>query len=243
MPQGRRPGPTLPYRPMGGAVPCPGGWLVAAGKLQGITLAPTELLVVPRFIQVLEYLPAFDVLTVHAPVGLPKVPDPRGRRCDQEARRLLGWPRAGSVVSAPVRAALAASTPAEAARLNGTMSAVQWALLRRTAEVAEDMQLYRQRTVYEIHPELSFFQLNGDQPMAYAKHTEEGRAERRALLEKHLPGVERLLALRVRGATPEHALDAAAALWTARRIASRAVVRIPEEPEWDEVGLRMEILR
>jgi predicted RNase H-like nuclease len=105
------------------------------------------------------------------------------------------------------------------------------------------MQLYRQRTVSEIHPELSFFQLNGDRPMLHAKHTEEGRAERRALLEKHLPGVERLLALRVRGASAEHGLDAAAALWTARRIASRAVVRIPEDPEWDEVGLRMEILR
>jgi predicted RNase H-like nuclease len=217
--------------------------LVAAGKLQGITLAPTELFVAGRFVDVLDYMPAFDVLTVHAPVGLPKLPDPRGRQCDQEARRLLGWPRAGSVISAPVRAALVATTIEEAARINGTMSAVQWALVRRTAEVAADMQLYRQRTVYEIHPELSFYQLNGDRPMAHAKHSDEGRAERMALLEKHLPGVERLLRSRVRGASREHALDAAAALWTARRIASRSVVRIPEEPEWDEVGLRMEILR
>jgi predicted RNase H-like nuclease len=30
---------------------------------------------------------------------------------------------------------------------------------------------------------------------------------------------------------------------TARRIAARAVDRIPEDPEWDEQGIRMELLR
>jgi predicted RNase H-like nuclease len=216
---------------------------VAAGKLQGITLAPTDLIVLPRFASVLDYLPAFEVLTVHAPVGLPRTPDPRGRRCDQEARQLLGWPRAGAVISAPVRAALGAKTMKQAAKRNGTMSVVQWALLKRVAEVAADMQLYRQRTVFEIHPELSFYQLNGDRPMAYPKHTQRGRAERQAVLMAHLPGIERLIARRVKGANREHVLDAAAALWTARRIASKAVIRIPEDPEWDELGLRMEILR
>jgi predicted RNase H-like nuclease len=228
---------------MGGTVPCPGGWLVITGKLQGITLAPSDAFVVPRFVEALDYLPAFDVLTVHAPIGLPKQADPRGRRCDQEARALLGWPRAGAVVSAPVRTALGAKTPEEAADRNGTMSVVQWALLPRIAEVAEHVQLFNQRSVFEIHPELSFYQLNGDVPMAYPKHTDAGRAERRSLLERQLPGIERVLAHRVRGAGREHLLDAAVALWTARRIASRAVVRIPEDPEWDEMGLRMEILR
>jgi predicted RNase H-like nuclease len=30
---------------------------------------------------------------------------------------------------------------------------------------------------------------------------------------------------------------------TARRIAARAVERLPEDPEWDEAGVRMELLR
>jgi predicted RNase H-like nuclease len=47
----------------------------------------------------------------------------------------------------------------------------------------------------------------------------------------------------VRGARRHHIVDAAACLWTARRIAGRAVNRVPEDPEWDDIGLRMEIVR
>jgi predicted RNase H-like nuclease len=32
-------------------------------------------------------------------------------------------------------------------------------------------------------------------------------------------------------------------MWTARRIVSRAITRLPEDPEWDSQGLRMEIVR
>ncbi|MCA1846927.1 MAG: hypothetical protein LC792_27775, partial [Actinobacteria bacterium] len=38
-------------------------------------------------------------------------------------------------------------------------------------------------------------------------------------------------------------LDACVDLWTARRIAARAVARLPEVPEWNEDGLRMELVR
>jgi len=38
-------------------------------------------------------------------------------------------------------------------------------------------------------------------------------------------------------------LDACVDLWTARRIAARAVARLPEVPEWNEDGLRMEFVR
>jgi predicted RNase H-like nuclease len=37
-------------------------------------------------------------------------------------------------------------------------------------------------------------------------------------------------------------LDAAACLWTGRRVAARAT-RMPVDPEWDSQGLRMEIVR
>ena len=40
-----------------------------------------------------------------------------------------------------------------------------------------------------------------------------------------------------------HLLDVAAFVWTARRIFARAAIRIPQDPEWDEQGLRMEIVR
>ena len=65
----------------------------------------------------------------------------------------------------------------------------------------------------------------------------------RALLETKLPGALRIIDAEVPGATPSHLLDAAAILWTARRIFAKAAVRIPSDPEWDEQGLRMEIVR
>ena len=37
-------------------------------------------------------------------------------------------------------------------------------------------------------------------------------------------------------------IDAAACMWTARRIFAKIGLRIPEDPEWDSEGLRMEII-
>jgi len=94
-----------------------------------------------------------------------------------------------------------------------------------------------------VHAELSFFQLNNDCPLQFPKHTDEGHDERRKLLKQRFPGVERILDARLKKVRAAHLLDAAACLWTARRIAARAVNRIPEVPEWDSQGLRMEIVR
>ena len=115
--------------------------------------------------------------------------------------------------------------------------------MARIAEVDANIAPYWQRTVFEVHPELSFYQLGEDQPLRYPKHTEAGSQERRSLLSARLPGVERILDARLPKVTAAHLLDAAACLWTSRRIISRAVTRLPEDPEWDSQGLRMEIMR
>ena len=116
-------------------------------------------------------------------------------------------------------------------------------LLPRYREVAADMAPFRQRTVYEVHSDVTFFEMNGGQALDHPKHTEAGRLERRALLEAKVPGIERVLDAELPGASPSHLLDAAAFLWTARRIFARAALRLPEDAEWDERGLRMEIVR
>ena len=51
------------------------------------------------------------------------------------------------------------------------------------------MAPFRQRTIYEVNADLSFYQLNDDVPMRWSKHSEKGMEERRALLEAKLPGV------------------------------------------------------
>ena len=105
------------------------------------------------------------------------------------------------------------------------------------------MAPYRQRTVYEVHSELSFYQLNDDVPLRYSKQSERGWEERRVLLEKRIPGVERIINAELTNVPYSHLLDAAAFMWTARRVFAKAALRVPTDPEWDSEGLRMEIIR
>lgn len=237
-------GARLPYETLAGVVPCPAGWLAASAKLQGITIAPEEAQVFGSIRDALDYKPAFQVLALFTPVGLLDTPARKGRQCDRDARQLLGFPRASAIVSAPARMALTANTYTEAAAANGgKLSVVAWNHLRRMAEVDKEMAPYWQRTVFEVHPELSFFQLNDDRPLRFSKRTSAGRQEREALLRARIPGIERVLDVRLKRVSAAHLMDAAACLWTARRIKSRAVNRVPEDPEWDSKGLRMEIVR
>jgi len=234
----------MPFELLAGVVPCPGGWAVAPGKLVGINLFPQELQVVPRLRDVLDTVPEYSVIALAAPVGLPDRPARGGRACDREARRLLGWPRSGAIRSAPCRTVVDAGTPARAVASNGgRLDVVTRRMLPRIKEVAAEVQSHRQRTVYEVHPALSFYQLNGDEPLSNPKRTPEGVAERQQLLAKRMPGLEPLVDARISGASMWQLLDAGAVLWTARRIAARAINRVPDNPEWNGDGLRMEIVR
>ena len=161
-----------------------------------------------------------------------------GRACDRLARALLG--RRGSTIhNAPTRSELSKDLEIT----DDHLDAISFSLLPRYREVAAEMAPYRQRTVYQAHPELSFFQINGDVPLRWTKKFEVGRDERRTLLEKRMPGVDRILEAELEDVPLTHLLDAAAILWTARRIFARAGTRLPKDPEWDENGLRMEFVR
>lgn len=242
MPPPRRGGgPDLPYRLIAGVEPCPGGWLVVGARLQGITAFPIEPEVFPTFAEILDYRPSFDVIAVHCHLSFPEEDTEGGRTCDKEARKLLGWPRSGAIGSPPSRYYL--RTGDLDARAHKGLNPINARMMRRYAEVAEEMQPYRQRQVFEVHPELSFYQLNDDQPMQHSKHTEKGIAERTALVQARIAGVETVLDAKLPKVELRHLLDATADMVTARRIAARAVDRIPEDPEWDEQGIRMELLR
>jgi predicted RNase H-like nuclease len=123
------------------------------------------------------------------------------------------------------------------------LDAISLTLLARYREVAKEMAPYRQRTIYEANSELSLFQLNEGEPMRWTKHSEKGREERMGVLEAKMVEARRITDAEVPGATISHLMDAAAVLWTARRVFARAAIRIPADPEWDEDGLRMELVR
>jgi predicted RNase H-like nuclease len=211
---------------------------VGSAKLHGATFAPEAPRVLDTFTDVLDERPSFSVIALNAPVGYVDESRPGGRTCDRMARTLLG--RRGSTVhSAPTRASL----EEEVVSTDDRIDAVTNVLLRRYREVAAEMAPYRQRTVFEVHPELSFFQINGDMPLRWSKKTEAGFEERSALVKKRVPGSDRLLDIEIDDVPRSHLLDVAAMLWTARRIFARAGTRIPSDPEWDERGLRMELVR
>lgn len=240
----RRRGPPLPYELLAGVVPCPGGWLVSPGKLLGISLYPEPPEVVPTLREVVDHVPEYAVIALATPIGLPSEPTIGGRSCDREARKLLGSPRRGSVLGAPCSEALDQSTRMSAASSNGGhMDVVTWALLPKLRESAAELFPYSQRRVFEVHPELSFYQMNDDEPLVYRKHRPAGRQEREALLLRRIPDAARSLDAIVPGAGRAHIADATAALWTARRIFARAVQRLPEHPEWNADGMRMEMVR
>ncbi|HVU75023.1 MAG TPA: DUF429 domain-containing protein [Mycobacteriales bacterium] len=238
MPGGRR-GPDLPYKLLASVLPLARGWLVATARLQGINAFPVEPEVYETFVDVLDARPAFDVIALHLPLGLPSEKVPGGRTCDREARKLVGFTRGGALFSPPTREQL---EDFKAGRKVDASPIVKF-LLPRIVEVYDEIAPYRQRTVFEVHAETSYYQLNEDKPLRYGKHLEAGREERRELLEKRMQGIESVLDAQLPRVGRHHLLDAAVGLWTARRIISRAATRLPEDPEWDDDGLRMEILR
>jgi predicted RNase H-like nuclease len=237
-------GPSLPYQLLAGVVPCPAGWLVAAGKLVGIQVYPEEPTTAASFRDIVDATPQYAVIAVTVPIGLPTKPSRGGRAADVAARQLLGFPHSGAIGSTPTRASLGATSYEAARKANGgKLDVVTWQQFKKIREVDAEMQPYMQRRVYEVRPELSFYQLAEDEVVKHTKDSREGRLERQGLLRRRMPGSERILDTEVPGVRLTHLTDAAVTLWTARRIAARAVTRVPEDPEWDDQGLRMEILR
>lgn len=170
------------------------------------------------------------MIAIDLPIGLLDRAMPGGRPCDQEARRLLGQPRARSVFSPPVRAALRYEDDYRKALLenrgssphNVGISRQAHALFHKICEANALPQEQLDKKIYEVHPEVCFFQMNCCEPMKYGKKAKEqaGINERRAVLEKTrfrkiLPV---LLDNRPLGVSKDDALDAVAAYWTALRI-------------------------
>lgn len=186
-------------------------------------------------------------VAVDIPIGLV---DAGARACDLTARRALQPNRGSSVFPAPIRAVLSAASHAEAsdirAHVEGKRVSVQ--AFHITAKIAEVDRILRgdpagMARVREVHPEVSFAQMNGGEALADSKKTAAGRTERIDLLAPHFGDAPaRLLADRPKAAVAaDDVLDAFAALWTARRVAAGTAHSLPEAPPHDRHGLPMAI--
>ena len=172
------------------------------------------------------------------------------RECDVEARRLLGV-RRSSVFPAPIRPILTATSQADASRIRGRVegkgvSIQTWAIVPKIVEVDACLRAdhVRREIVREVHPEVSFFFLNGERPMNTAKKKADGQVERLAVLRKWTGEaiVDALTQRRELGCKADDIVDAVVALWTAERIACGTAISIPAKPPLDAYGLRMEMV-
>jgi len=129
-----------------GVTPCGPGWLVASAKQAGSTFAPEPPKLYDTFLEVLSERPSFAIVVINVPIGYLDTPASGARKCDVEARSLLGR-RGASVHNAPSRAVLTGEVPMSESGLD----AVTATIFPKYQEVAEEMSPYRQRVVYEGH--------------------------------------------------------------------------------------------
>jgi len=210
---------------------------------------------VTSFVDLLEAPEAPEYIGIDMVIGLPDQAESGGRPCDRMARALLGHPRSSSVFSPPAQSALPATTYDEARALHtGTaedapgITIQAFHLFPKLREIDAVMTPDRQDQVREVHPEMAFYAMNGDEAVQESKHTSEGRRLRAHLLAEHgFVDLDRVLQEDAgRGVGADDILDAHAVCWSARRMLEDRAQCLPPSDEPASVndrGLRMEIWR
>lgn len=233
-----------PFKTIAGVTTCPGGWLVLPGRIAGVTVVAEEAFALPNLMEVLDYRPRFDFGAVNIPFGYPEYPNMQYRTADREARDMMGWPRRVGVRPVPSRAALFAKNRKQALAIEPWLTRNDFRRFKWMREAATEIQPFHSRSFYSANADLSFQHMNSDEPLTTSPYHADGQVERLDLIRSKLPGVEEVVSRQPpTGAGQVHMYEAAAMLWTARRASGRAISRVPLDPEWDEAGIRVELVR
>ena len=179
------------------------------------------------------------IIDAAGPVGAIGIDIPIGatiggvRGADVAAREFVGI-RRSSVFAAPSLNEIGALGHAEhnnelAAAGRPKISAQAWALLPKMREAAA--LAASDPRIHEVHPEVSFRAM-ADEDLAWSKKSWNGQHLRRELLAQE--GIELPDQLvHLGGVAADDLLDAAAAAWSALRIARGIGERLPTEDEFD----------
>jgi predicted RNase H-like nuclease len=228
---------------------CRSGWLICSLELETRKLG---FRIFQSFAEILTSHESAKFIGIDIPIGLRH--DARPRHCDVEARRLLAPKRSVCVFSAPPRRLLNAPNYREACMrslqwFGGKVSQQSFAIYPKVSEVDRLMNPKIQERVFEVHPEVCFWRINGGQALPTSKKSREGYEERRRLLNATcgiaLPDSWNWLSVmphRPVGANRDDLLDAAVAAHVARRKVKGDAKVLPEFPEVDDRGIRMEMI-
>jgi predicted RNase H-like nuclease len=233
---------------------CRAGWFVVIASATKTRRAggPSALkfkdfCVARNFAKVLSETRDCELVCIDICIGLSNGAEPR--ECDIAARKLLGGRRASSVFPPPIRQCLWANDPETASRIcfehsGKKLSRQSFFIMSKIREVDKAMTPQLQQRVREIHPEISFWALNGKKSTQHNKTRLIGRNERVKLLAPIFPGVQELIAeaRRPRQVAPDDILDALVAAWTAAQAIVGKGKTLPEDPKTDSKRLKMEIL-
>lgn len=214
--------------------------------------AECRLTVFETFREIVELTPLLSVIAVDMPIGLPERIGQAGRGPERAVRRHLGE-RQSSVFSVPSRAAVYCSDYREActAALATSeppkkVSKQAFHLFPKIREIDRLMTPELEARVFEVHPELAFWRLNGEREMSLPKKVRNspngpGLDQRRDLLVAG--GYERgfLDQKPPRGAGRDDVLDAAANCLIAERLLRGNAEPFPSDFEQDGKGLRIAI--
>lgn len=167
---------------------CRAGWIAAFVRPQS---GEVRLRVVPRFAEVTAAPEAPAIIGIDIPIGLPEQAGRGGRTADTAVRSLLGA-RKSSVFSVPSRRAVFAEVgPFDGQQSRCAAHQRACVIARKTSvpprsitifafgifsKIREvDAVLQSDRAldgrVHETHPELAFWRLNAERPLASAKKT------------------------------------------------------------------------
>jgi len=224
---------------------CRAGWIAVSRGPQGLTYRIDSDLA-----GLIGHFSDAERIFIDVPIGLPWAEAPV-RPCDAAARRALGAPRCSSVFPTPCREALAAADYVTASQKNfeclgWKLSKQTWGILPKIAEADRLLRETRSGALREVHPEVCFWALAGEQPMRYSKRTPQGRRERLEVLLRYEPGVAalRLDALRNTRRTDvkeDDLLDAAVVFLTAEAKDGTLAV-LAGRPAQDTEGLPIEMV-
>jgi predicted RNase H-like nuclease len=226
---------------------CKGGWVVAKSKTWPCREAPL-LAICADFASVIGLTEDCKRVAVDIPIGLPS--GKQVRLCDREAKAFLqkNDHNPAAVFFTPPRESLSAETADEFQKLHKKARDVGagypvWGIVSKIKQADEVMTPKLQETIIEFHPELAWLRIAGQN--LTTKHDNEGIAERKRVLRKFVPELERILRWKDflgRAAAADDLLDALVGIGVAKNSLRGSVCRLPDKAGGtDSTGLRMEI--
>ncbi len=192
-----------------------------------------------------------SLILIDMPIGL-KTRGTEERKCDKMGRKILGRKRGSSIFSVPARKAVQAKNYTQASFINRQLtgkglSRQTWGIVPRIREM--DLFMRRkaklQGIIRESHPEICFWALAG-KITEHRKGVRKGYEERLNILRYRLNVVQDIIHYSMKEYRREEVarddiLDALALVLIAFEGYGK-LISIPEEPEYDEKNLRMEMV-